>query len=63
MTINSLEPYTLLDANNYMQIMKEQIIGDDLKLFSNKINIDPIENTDNMVDAPSASNNIIDNFG
>ena len=63
MTINSLEPYTLLDANNYMQIMKEQIIGDDLKLFLNKINIDPIENTDNMVDAPSASNNIIDNFG
>ena len=43
--------------------MKEQIIGGDLKLFLNKINIVPIENMDNMVDVPSASNNIIDNFG
>ena len=57
MTINTSEPYTLLDSDNYMKIMKEEIAGDNLKLFLNKINIDSIDNSDNLNDAPSPLNN------
>ena len=47
MTLNTSEAYTIIDSNNYMKIMKEQIIEGDLKLFLNKPNIDSIENTIN----------------
>ena len=61
MAINTLEPYTLLDSDNYMKIMKEQINGEDLKLFLNKINIDSNENIDNNNNLPPLdSNNIVD---
>ena len=60
MAINTSEPYTILDSDNYMKIMQEQISGDDLKLFLNKINIDSNENTDNNNNPPLESNNVVD---
>ena len=42
MTINSSNPYTLLDEENFNQIMNEEIEGDSLKLFLNKINPEEI---------------------
>lgn len=47
MTLNSSEIYTIIDENNYMKIMKEEIIEGDLKLFLNKRNIDSLENSIN----------------
>ena len=58
MTINTSEPYTLLDSDNYMKIMKEEIVGDNLKLFLNKINMDFIDNSDNLNDASPLNNNV-----
>ena len=48
MAINSSEPYTILDSDNYMKIMKEEINGENLKLFLNKINSNSMENEDNL---------------
>ncbi len=61
MAINSTEPYTLVDEGNYLKIMNEEINGENLKLFLNKISLDSNENTDNtqnINNPPSSSNNI-----
>lgn len=63
MAINSLEPYTLIEQDNYMKIMKEQINEGDLKIFFNKIDmneIDNIGNENNSTDPPPASNKIFE---
>ena len=44
MAINSSNPYTLLEEENFSQILNEKIEGEDLKLFLNKINPDEINN-------------------
>ena len=56
MAINTSSPYTLLDEENFNQILNEKIEGEELKLFLNKIipedtNIDIIkENNENKID-------------
>ena len=46
MAINSSNPYTLLEEENFSQILNEKIEGEDLKLFLNKIN--PVEINNDM---------------
>ena len=46
MAINTSNPYTLLDEENFNQIINEKIEGDELKLFLNKINPEEINNKD-----------------
>ena len=53
MAINSSEPYTILEHDNYMKILNEEIKGENLKLFLNKINLDSIQKED---EPPSAEN-------
>ena len=63
MAINSSEPYTILDEDNYLKIMNQEINGENLKLFLNKINLDFNENTDNIQNInnpPPSSNNIVE---
>lgn len=47
MTTNTAEPYTLLNDDNYMKVMKEEINGENLQLFLDKVDINPIENNEN----------------
>ena len=47
MAINTSNPYTLLEEDNFNQIINEKIEGDDLKLFLNKIIPEEINNIDN----------------
>ena len=47
MAINTSSPYTLLDEENFNQIINEKIEGDELKLFLNKINPEEANNKDN----------------
>jgi hypothetical protein len=44
MAINTSEPYTLVESDNYMKIMEEKIPDGDLKLFFNKIDMNAIDN-------------------
>ena len=63
MAINSSEPYTLIEQDNYMKIMQEQINEGDLKIFFNKIDMNEIENIgneNNSTDPPPASNKIFE---
>ena len=46
MAINTSNPYTLLDEENFNQIINEKIEGDELKLFLNKINPEEANNKD-----------------
>ena len=46
MAINTSNPYTLLDEENFNQIINEKSEGDELKLFLNKINPEEINNKD-----------------
>ena len=50
MAINSSNPYTLLEEENFSQILNEKIEGEDLKLFLNKINPDEINNDMNTIE-------------
>ena len=50
MAINSSNPYTLLEEENFSQILNEKIEGEDLKLFLNKINPDEINNDMNTTE-------------
>ena len=47
MTTNTAEPYTLLNEDNYMKVMKEELNGEDLQLFLDKVDMSAIENNEN----------------
>ena len=47
MTTNTAEPYTLLNDDNYMKVMKEEINGEDLQLFLDKVDVSAIGNDEN----------------
>ena len=47
MTTNTAEPYTLLNDDNYMKVMKEELNGEDLQLFLDKVDMSAIENNEN----------------
>ena len=46
MTTNTAEPYTLLNDDNYMKVMKEEINGEDLQLFLDEVDISAFENNE-----------------
>ena len=56
MAINSSNPYTLLEEENYNQILNEKIEGEDLKLFLNKISPESINNDNSNRKVEYASN-------
>ena len=57
MAINSSTPYTLLDEENFNQIMNEEIQDDHLKLFLNKIN--PTDMNDDIKDADEKDDDFV----
>ena len=62
MSINTSNPYTLLDEENYSQILKEEIVGEDLKLFLNKNNIDIDDSNNINMDINKDNNKIEENL-
>jgi hypothetical protein len=56
MAINSSNPYTLLEEENYNQILNEKIEGEELKLFLNKISPESINNDNSNRKVEYASN-------
>ena len=64
MAINSSNPYTLLEEENYNQILNEKIEGEDLKLFLNQINPEIInsDNDNRKVEYASNENNNDEDF-
>ena len=58
MAINSSNPYTLLEEENFNQILNEKIEGEDLKLFLNKINPESINDGITNKKVEYASNEI-----
>ena len=57
MAINSSNPYTLLEEENYSQILNEKIEGEDLKLFLNKINPEMINSDIDNTNTNTNTNN------
>ena len=64
MSINTSNPYTLLEEENYKEILNEKIEGEDLKLFLNKINPEDLNSNEiinNEINIDNIKNNEGDN--